>query len=119
MVGHGAALRKLWKGRCTVYVFGYTTNEANGRSEEGEKPIVADEPCRVSFGSSPAATDGAGANTAPQGIKLFISSALTIPPGSKLTVTQNGRTESYSSSGKPKVYSTHQEIELTEFKGWA
>lgn len=116
---HGAALRLLWKGRCTVYTYGYTTDEGTGVSVKRETAVVEDEPCRVSFSSSPPASDGAGANSASQTITLFISSSVDIPPGSKLVITQNGSVETYAASGRPKVYSTHQEIQLTEFRGWA
>jgi hypothetical protein len=42
-----------------------------------------------------------------------------VKPGSKLTITQNDMTTEYQSSGKPAFYSTHQEIVLELFKGWA
>lgn len=119
MVSSGKIARMLWKGCCTVLVKAYETNEDTGVSEEMEIPVFEDEPCHLSFGSSPPSTDGSGANYASQTIKLFIGSALDIPKGSKIVVTQNGVTASYSSSGAPKRYSGHQEIELKEFKGWA
>ena len=52
------------------------------------------------------------AATISQGVKLFVSSDITIKPGSMLTVTQNGVTTEYTSSGVPAVYPTHQEIML-------
>ena len=54
-----------------------------------------------------------------QSITLFIDRAVTVPEGSKITVTQNGVTGVYEKSGKPAIYSTHQEIPLELFKGWA
>ena len=50
-----------------------------------------------------------------QTIKLFISPLVNVPPGSKITVTQNNQTQVYKSSGQPAVYTNHQEIELELF----
>ena len=54
-----------------------------------------------------------------QGVKVFLSPNVSIKAGSKLTVTQNGVTTAYKSSGVPAVYPTHQEIILTLFERWA
>ena len=51
-------------------------------------------------------------------MKLFISPDVLIKAGSKIIVTQHGRTTEYSNSGVPAVYPTHQEIMLTLFEGW-
>jgi len=45
--------------------------------------------------------------------------SVDIPEGSKITVTQNGVTHDYERSGKPAVYSCHQEVPLELFKEWA
>ena len=39
--------------------------------------------------------------------------------GSKITVTQNGVTTDYASSGKPAVYETHQEVILELKEKWS
>ena len=52
-------------------------------------------------------------------IKLFIAPEINIMPGSKIVVTQRGRTTEYKNSGEPAIYETHQEIMLVKFKGWA
>lgn len=57
--------------------------------------------------------------TVSQSVKLFISPDIVIKAGSKIIVTQHGRTTEYSNSGVPAVYPTHQEIMLTLFEGWA
>ena len=110
MVGgksYAAAIKSLWRGKCTVTVRNNdTTDENTGRVVVGEVDTYTDEPCRIS------------ANII-QSITLFIDRAVVIPEGSKITVTQNGATAVYEKSGKPAVYSTHQEIPLEIFKGWA
>lgn len=54
-----------------------------------------------------------------QAVKLFLSPELTVPPGSKVVVRRSDREFTYTRSGEPGVFSNHQEILLTEFKGWA
>ena len=50
---------------------------------------------------------------------LFISPDVVIEPGSKIVVTQNGKTVAYKQSGEPALYNTHQEIILELFERWA
>lgn len=78
-----------------------------------EKVVVLDnQPCKLSFETITAAIQTGTAATISQGVKLFVSPDITIKPGSMLTVTQNGVTTEYTSSGVPAVYPTHQEIML-------
>lgn len=84
-----------------------------------EVQVVKDQPCRLSFTTSPSTTaDGAAAETA-QTVKLFLAPEVRVKEGSKITVTQNGVTTDYKQSGTPAYYPTHQEIILDLFKGWA
>lgn len=54
-----------------------------------------------------------------QTVKLFLKPEKIIEPGSKITVTQNGVTTDYASSGKPAVYETHQEVILELKEKWS
>ena len=123
MVGgksYAAAIKSLWRGNCTVTVRNNdTTDENTGRVVVGEVDTYTDEPCRISFDTVNATQPENNAANIVQSITLFIDRAVVIPEGSKITVTQNGATAVYSKSGKPAVYSTHQEIPLEIFKGWA
>lgn len=123
MVGgksYAAAIKSLWRGKCTVTVRNNdTTDENTGRVVEGEVDTYTDEPCRISFDTVNATQPENNAANIVQSITLFIDRAVVIPEGSKITVTQNGATAVYEKSGKPAVYSTHQEIPLEIFKGWA
>lgn len=123
MVGgksYAAAIKSLWRGKCTVTVRNNdTTDENNGRVVVGEVDTYTDEPCRISFDTVNATQPENNAANIVQSITLFIDRAVVIPEGSKITVTQNGATAVYEKSGKPAVYSTHQEIPLEIFKGWA
>ena len=123
MVGgknYAAAIKSLWRGKCTVTVRNNdTTDENTGRVAVGEVDTYTDEPCRISFDAVNATQPENNAANIVQSITLFIDRAVAIPEGSKITVTQNDVTAVYEKSGKPAVYSTHQEIPLEFFKGWA
>lgn len=123
MVGgksYAAAIKSLWRGKCTVTVRNNdTTDENTGRVAIGEVDTYTDEPCRISFDTVNATQTENNAANIIQSITLFIDREVVIPEGSKITVTQNGATAVYEKSGKPAVYSTHQEIPLEIFKGWA
>lgn len=123
MVGgksYAAAIKSLWRGKCTVTVRNNdTTDENTGRVVVGEVDTYTDEPCRISFDTVNATQPENNAANIIQSITLFIDREVVIPEGSKITVTQNGATAVYEKSGKPAVYSTHQEIPLETFKGWA
>lgn len=123
MVGgksYAAAIKSLWRGKCTVTVRNNdTTDENTGRVVVGEVDTYTNEPCRISFDTVNATQPENNAANIVQSITLFIDRAVVIPEGSKITVTQNGVMAVYEKSGKPAVYSTHQEIPLEIFKGWA
>lgn len=123
MVGgksYAAAIKSLWRGKCTVTVRNNdTTDENTGRVVVGEVDTYTNEPCRISFDTVNATQPENNAANIVQSITLFIDREVVIPEGSKITVTQNGVTAVYEKSGKPAVYSTHQEIPLEIFKGWA
>lgn len=80
--------------------------------------VLVDQPCRLSFSSSPSATDGdvSGIN---QTVKLFFAPEIKVKEGSKITVMQNGVPTAYKQSGVPAHYPTHTEILLELFRGWA
>lgn len=116
---YATAVRSLWIGKCTVTVLQHTTSEKNGRATKTEVPIIQNEPCRVSFTSIRPVIPAEKAHKTTQSTKLFIRPDLQIPPGSKITVTQKGVTGVYRQSGISAVYSTHQEIPLDLWEGWA
>ena len=80
--------------------------------------VIVDQPCRLSFSSSPSSSDGDVAKIN-QTVKLFFAPEINVKEGSKITVTQNGITTEYKQSGVPAVHDTHKEIILELFKGWA
>ena len=111
------ALEKGYIGTFTVTEHQKVTNP-NHTTGFKDVDVLKDQPCRLSFSSSPSATDWDVAEVN-QTVKLFCSPEITVKEGSKIAVTQNGVTAEYKQSGTPAVYSTHQEITLELFRGWA
>ena len=115
------AIQSLWHGLCTVYVKSQdaTPDPATGRTRFTEEAVEIDVPCRLSFSNITEAVPDSGAAKVTQTVKLFLDPAITLPPGSKLVVTQNGNTGEYAQSGEPAVYQNHKEIPLKLFERWA
>lgn len=116
---HRKVIEETYDGICSVYekkpVFNPGTKVTSGQEVE----VIHDEPCHLSFSSANASSNTETAAIVQQTIELFLAPEKEIPPGSKIVVTQQGRTESYSQSGKAAVYSSHQEIVLELFRGYA
>ena len=111
------ALEKGYDGTFTVTEHKKIT-KPNRTTGFSDVVVIENQPCRLSFSSSPSATGGDIAEIN-QTVKLFFAPEINVKEGSKITVTQNGITTEYKQSGVPAVYSTHQEILLELFRGWA
>lgn len=126
-----AAVESLYSGTCTVTATTPTFDESTKQTTHTDTTLFTNQPCRLSFISVPPSdklvsfsnnlihSDTPRAHFVDQQIKLFIDPALDIPPGSKISVTQNGLTQYFKSSGAPAVYSSHQEIELVRLDNFA
>lgn len=113
------AIQSLWRGRATVTVLDGVLNPANGRTEPQERVTASDVLCRISHDTVKSTEPNEEAAQVAQSVTLYIDPSVDIPEGSKITVTQNGVTRIFERSGKPAVYSCHQEIPLKLFEGWA
>lgn len=126
-----SAVESLYFGTCTVTATTPTFDESTKQTTNTDTTLFSNQPCRLSFISAPPSdklasfsnnlihSDTPRAHLADQQIKLFIDPSLDIPPGSKISVTQNGLTQYFKSSGAPAVYSSHQEIELIRLDEFA
>lgn len=112
------AIEKLYNGTCNIFESQKVVKENKSTGFE-EVKILEDQPCRLSFKTITNSKQTNLEAETKQIIKLFISSEIAVKSGSKIEVTQNGKTEIYKNSGKPAIYSTHQEIILEIFQGWA
>ena len=113
------AQEATYEGLCTVYEYRDVTDEKTKLSSEEEVAVIEDQPCKLSFEKLNAVVQTETAAVQAQGLKLFLAPEIVISSNSKIVVTQNGVTDEYSASGKPAIYSTHQEITLELFRGWA
>lgn len=118
-VAYKKAVQRLWDGRAVIVVRNGVLNPATGRTEPVEQILAENVPCRISYKIVEAAVSEEDAARLLQTVTLFIDSALDIPPGAKITVTQKGVSRDYERSGKAAVYSVHQEIPLKLWKEWA
>ncbi len=112
-------LTLLWTGRCTILEYKNVIDSDTFQTSQQEVIAVEDEPCRVSFSSEAVTNPSTGVAEMSQFTVLFIRPDLEIDPGSVIEVTQNGRTTKYKRSGKPAVYTNHQEIRLTLYEEYA
>lgn len=102
----------LWIGKCTIYEFQNVTDPVTFQTTQKEVPVLENEPCRLSYNREQSTNISNGAAVVSQSITLFIRPDLVIKPGSVIEITQHGVTEKYKGSGKPAIYSNHQEIIL-------
>lgn len=110
-------LAKLWVGKCTIYEYKDTTDPDNFQTTHGLVPVVVDEPCRlsqnfVSHNQTDITHVNNGAPYVDRLIVLFLRPDIEIKEGSVIEVTQCGVTDKYKRSGKPAMYSNHQEVVL-------
>lgn len=119
MVSTRKALEKLWKGICTIYIRQETQDPVTKRMGFNEIPVYTDQPCKLSIETITTTNENSNAAEIIQKVKLFIAPEVDIPPGSKITVTQNGKTADYEKSGEPGLFTNHQEVVLDLFKGWS
>ena len=96
-----------------------SVNKETGETVFTEKVVLTEQPCRLSFSSRNSSAKDDGYNTVSQSVVLFIAPEIEIPSGSKITVTQNGKTTDYCRSGESAVYTSHQEIALELFEDYA
>lgn len=121
VMNHRKALERMWRDRCWVYVQEETTDSVTHLTDFEEKPLLEDQPCKLSF-ETLAADSGDEAPVAAQTVKLFLSPDVDIPPGCKIVVKRFNSLErefTFTKSGIAGVFTNHQEIFLTEFKGYA
>ena len=112
-------LALLWKGRATIWEYEDVIDPDTYQTTQQQVIYIEDEPCRISFSSEAITDPSTGVAEMTQFIMLFIRPDLTIDAGSVIEVTQNGRTTKYKRSGKPAVYTNHQEIKLTLYEDYA
>lgn len=118
MVKYRKDIEATYTGKCIITEH-QKVKKANGSTGFSDAIVYSNVPCRLSFSTVSSANQNDSINSLVQTVRLFISPDISIKPGSKITVTQDGVTADYTNSGMPAHYATHQEIVLDVFKRWA
>lgn len=116
---HRKAVEATYDGTCRIYGMQSVKDPVTKVTRQEEvlaQDVIA---CHLSYSSTAPAAGSDRVTAVVQTIKLFLDPELVVPPGSRIEVTQQGRTESYAQSGKAAVYSSHQEILLEIWKEYA
>lgn len=112
------AIESTYDGVTVVEEYQQVKDEVTKLTSNEIVVVLENQPCRLSFEKLQIANQTESAAEVTQTTKLFIAPDVVIKPGSKITVTQAGRTAEYTYSGVPAVYDTHQEIILDLFTDW-
>lgn len=113
------AIESTYEGIATVEEYQKIKDEVTKLTSSRAVVVLENQPCRLSFESLQATNQTESAAAVSQITKLFLSPDISIKAGSKITVTQAGKTAEYTYSGVPSIYDTHQEIVLELFKEWS
>lgn len=112
------AIESLYKDKCSIVEY-RSYKKPNKSTGSKEFTVISNQPCKLSFSTIKSNTATASAEIVSQFVKLFIAPEIDVKPGSKIIVEHCGKTFEYKSSGKPGVFSSHQEIVLELFDGWS
>ncbi len=113
------AVESQYDGICNIIEHQKVKDPKTKKSNFIENVVKEEQACKVSYEDIYVNTETETQSKVVTKIKLFIAPELDIKPGSKIVVTQKGRTTEYKNSGEPAIYDTHQEIMLEKFKEWA
>ena len=116
---HRKAIEATYDGTCRIYGMQSVKDPVTKVTRQEETLVQDGIACHLSYSSTALAAGSATVTGVAQPIKLFLEPEPVVPPGSRIEVTQQGRTESYAQSGKAAVYSSHQEILLEIWKEYA
>ena len=109
-------LKTLYDGLCTIWA----VRDVEGDDYLTHKEtviIVEDEPCRLSHGgTAPGVAQDNGATVVGMDITLILDNTVVVPEGCRITVTQDGRIDTYRRSGTPRVYCNHQSVPVELIK---
>lgn len=93
--------------------------KTNGANTFEEFVAYKDLPCKLSFKTIAANSQGQNTSLVTQIVKLFINPDVKIDPGSKIIIKKGTNITEYKHSGEAAVYPTHQEIMLSIAKEYA
>lgn len=106
------AIEAFYEHTCTVIEYGKYKDPVTKQTKLGEKTVLENQPCKLSFSAVKASEQTESTNQVQQVIKLFVAPEVEIKEGSKIIVTYNGKVNEYKNSGVPSIFPTHQEVVL-------
>ncbi len=109
---HRKATEMFYEHTCTIKEFQSVKDPVTKQTKKQEVIVLENQPCRLSYSSVKSANQSESNATVQQVIKLFIAPEIIIKEGSRIFIEHEGRTTEFKHSGKPAVYSSHQEITL-------
>jgi hypothetical protein len=105
-------IETTYAGRMTVYRRVFQTE--NGRTVQKDLVSILNQPCALSWGGGfqkrGTAVEQQLSPVIRGQARIFTAPDLDIPAGSRIVVTQYGKTTDFISSGEGVVYPTHQEL---------
>lgn len=116
MVKARKLFEKFYIGKCTITEKKRVVDTITHKTTWTNVDILTDEPCRLSHTTKTTATKNDSITEIKKQITLYIAPEHNIKAGSKISITQNGRTIDFEKSGEASFYTTHQEIPLSLFK---
>lgn len=116
---HRKAIEATYDGTCRIYGMQSVKDPVTKVTRQEETLVQDGIACHLSYSSTAPAAGSDTVTSAVLTIKLFLAPELVVPPGCRIEITQQGRTESYAQSGKAALYSSHQEIMLESWKKYA
>lgn len=115
---HRTVIEQTYTSTCAV-TERQKVKKPNGSTGFEEVKVLEEQPCLMIYKTVSSASISEPAAAINQGTVLLIAPEVEIKPGSKITINQNGKVSDYSRSSIPAVFSTHQEINLESFEGYA
>lgn len=118
---HRKAIESMYEYTCAIQEYESIKDPDSKQTNKKVVTVLENQDCNVSYQNVKNANSTGSATVITQVIKLIIAPEIEIKPGSKLIITdkRNRNVSEYKNSGVPAVYSSHQEIVLELFKGWA
>ena len=116
---HRKAIEATYDGTCRIYGMKPIRDPMTKVTRQEETLVQDGIACHLSYSSTAPAAGSDTVTSVVLTIKLFLAPELVVPPGCRIEITQQGRTESYAQSGKAALYSSHQEIMLESWKKYA
>lgn len=116
---HKSIIEQTYDDTCTVSIQENIKDPVTKITSKVSIMLLQEIPCKLVIESSSPVIVSNEATKPVQNVRLLLDPEVEIPVGSKISVTNQGRTQEYKRSGKPILFATHQEVELELFQEWS